>query len=65
MKILAFTDSRGQHRPAGSSHRMFPEMLQAHAGCSVDLLLCPFKWTTTLDFLASFTPAEQIGRAHV
>jgi hypothetical protein len=50
-RILVFADSRGQHRPAGSSHKLFGERLKTEvAGTEVDLVLCPMKWTTTIDF---------------
>lgn len=53
MKILIFTDSRGQHKPAGSSHLIFGERLhEEYPEHEIDLILCPMKWTTTLDFLA-------------
>jgi glycosyltransferase involved in cell wall biosynthesis len=55
MKILIFTDSRGQHKPKGSTHEMFPYRIAKEPGFEVELYLCPFKWTTTLDFLATFT----------
>lgn len=56
MKILVFTDSRGQHKPRNSSHKMFVEMLQDLKDTQVDAYLCPMKWTTTLDFLEQFPP---------
>jgi len=59
MKILVFADSRGQYRPAGSTHQMFSERLGGLPGLQVDNFLCPFKWTTTLDFLAYF-PLDQL-----
>lgn len=50
-KILVFTDSRGQHKPIGSTHKIFGERLKHDVqGVEVDLVLCPMKWTTTLDF---------------
>lgn len=61
MRILNFTDSRGQFRPAGSTHAMYGERLAALPGVEVDNVLCPYKWTTTLDFLESF-PADQLER---
>lgn len=59
MKILVFADSRGQHLPAGSTHPIFSERLRLLPGLQVDNYLCPFKWTTTLDFVDSFS-AEQL-----
>lgn len=51
-KILIFTDSRGQHKPTGTNHEVFPNRLKNEVkNLQVDLLLCPMKWTTTLDFL--------------
>lgn len=52
--VLVFTDSRGQHKPAGQSHQMFGERLVAEFGGKA--VLCPMKWTTTLDFLQFFPP---------
>lgn len=50
-KILIFTDSRGQHKPAGSNHFLFGERLKNEVkDIDIDLVLCPMKWTTTLDF---------------
>ena len=56
MKLLIFTDSRGQHKPANQTHAIFGERLQADPRLQVDLYLCPMKWTTTLDFLEAFPP---------
>jgi Protein of unknown function DUF115 len=56
VKILIYTDSRGQHKPAGQTHQMFGERMQADPRLQVDLFLCPMKWTTTLDFLDAFSP---------
>jgi len=51
-KILIFTDSRGQHIPAGYTHEIFPKRVQSEIkNVEVDLILCPMKWTTTLDFI--------------
>ena len=49
MKVLFFTDSRGQHKQTFSEKKIFPEKFALEFDC--DLLLCPFKWTTTLDFI--------------
>ncbi|CAM3386582.1 6-hydroxymethylpterin diphosphokinase MptE-like protein [Legionella longbeachae] len=58
MNILIFTDSRGQHKPVGQNHKIFGERLAEHPDLNVDLYLCPMKWTTTLDFLASFSKKQ-------
>lgn len=50
-KVLIFTDSRGQHIPAGSSHKSFAQRITEDIRFDVDLYLCPMKWTTTLDFI--------------
>jgi len=51
-KILIFTDSRGQHVPAGNNHTIFGQRLKNEVqNAEVDLVLCPMKWTTTLDFI--------------
>lgn len=50
-RILIFTDSRGQHIPADSTHKIFPERIRDEGkDVHVDLVLCPMKWTTTMDF---------------
>ena len=56
MKVLVFTDSRGQHTAQGTTHLVYGEMLANVKGLKVDSYYCPYKWTTTLDFLASFDP---------
>jgi hypothetical protein len=58
MKILIFTDSRGQHTVKGATHMIYGEMLSHLDGIEVEAYYCPFKWTTTLDFLASFSPRK-------
>ncbi len=51
-KILVFTDSRGQHKPAGTNHLTFGERLKHEMrDADVDLVLCPMKWTTIIDFI--------------
>ncbi len=50
MRILIFTDSRGDHKASFKTKKIWPERLSDKY--DVDLMLCPFKWTTTLDFLA-------------
>lgn len=49
MKLLFFTDSRGQHKQSFLDKKIFPEIFFNKFDC--DLFLCPFKWTTTLDFI--------------
>jgi hypothetical protein len=56
-RVLVFTDSRGQHKPAGQDHLIFGERMKADPRLDVDLYLCPMKWTTTLDFLEMFSVA--------
>lgn len=51
MNILCFTDSRGQHKDTFCNQKIFTERLRDELGARV--ILCPFKWTTTLDFLYS------------
>ena len=60
-KILIFTDSRGEHVPRGSQHRTFPHKLAESADFSADLYLCPFKWTTSIDFIKYF-PNEELDK---
>ena len=51
-KILIYTDSRGQHTPSGAPvHQVFAERLASHPDVDAEVVLCPMKWTTTLDFL--------------
>jgi len=64
-RILIFTDSRGQHKPAGQNHDIFAERLAKDSSLHVDMYLCPMKWTTTLDFLERFTPEELATYDHV
>ena len=49
MKILIFTDSRGNHKATFRDSLIFPEKLSNEYSC--DLHLCPYKWTTTFDFI--------------
>jgi hypothetical protein len=49
MKLLFFTDSRGEHKLSFANRKIFPEKFLDDSEC--DLFLCPFKWTTTLDFI--------------
>lgn len=58
MKILIFTDSRGQHKPRGATHEMFAHKIANDNRFIVDMYLCPFKWTTTLDFLEKFSEED-------
>lgn len=64
-KILVFTDSRGQHKPAGCSHEIFAERLASDPRLSVEMFLCPMKWTTTLDFLEIFSLEQLSHYDHV
>lgn len=61
-KILIYTDSRGQHTPRNAPvHDVFAVRLAQHPGVEADVVLCPMKWTTTVDFLnfLSENPPEQ------
>jgi hypothetical protein len=49
MKSLIFTDSRGQHKESFLSKPIFTEKL--HKEFNSELLLCPYKWTTTMHFI--------------
>jgi len=51
-KILLLTDSRGVHKPAGSTHVVYSERLAKVPGLSVTAYLCPYQWTTIPDLLA-------------
>jgi hypothetical protein len=53
-RILLFTDSRGELKPTFRDKLIFPEKVKAELetrGTKVDLILCPFKWTSTIDFI--------------
>lgn len=52
-KILIFTDSRGEFKKSFSNKLIFTEKIKLYYKdkFDVELMLCPFKWTTTLDFL--------------
>ena len=52
MKILVFTDSRGEHA-VNFENEIFPKKLKKKLGHlhNIDLMLCPFKWTTLMDFM--------------
>ncbi|KHT54531.1 hypothetical protein RJ43_08935 [Alteromonas macleodii] len=51
LKVLIYTDSRGQHVPNYSHHVAFPLQIKSSPNFDVDCVLCPMKWTTTLDFI--------------
>jgi hypothetical protein len=51
-RVLVFTDSRGQHVPVGDNHKVYALRLQEEfRHIQFDLILCPMKWTTILDFI--------------
>lgn len=51
-KILIYTDSRGQHIPYGADpFDLYAMRLSKRADIEADVVLCPMKWTTTVDFL--------------
>lgn len=51
-KVLIYTDSRGQHIPTGARpHDLFADRIRALADVDAEIVLCPMKWTTTIDFL--------------
>lgn len=49
--ILLLTDSRGIHKPAGSTHQIYAERLAKTPGIKLVSYRCPFQWTTTVDLL--------------
>lgn len=53
-KVLLFTDSRGEHRPKGSQHKIFSERLADCSAIEVTRRVCPYKWTTILDFINEY-----------
>ncbi len=64
-RVLIFTDSRGQYKPAGCSYDIFAERLAKDPRLDADIFLCPMKWTTTLDFLEQFPPERLAQYDHV
>ena len=52
MKILFYTDSRGEHA-VNFKGPIFPKKFKNKYSNKhdIDLLLCPFKWTTLIDFI--------------
>ena len=64
-KVLIFADSRGQHKPRGSTHKIFAERLAENNAFDVQAFLRPMKWTTTLDFLERFSSQELAKYDHV
>lgn len=53
-RILIFTDSRGQRKGTFSSELIFTEKIKQYfekKNIKVDLMLCPYRWTTTIDFI--------------
>ncbi len=54
MNILIFTDSRGEHKKTFENKEIFTEKIKKNFGkngLNIDLLLCPFRHTTTIDFM--------------
>jgi hypothetical protein len=50
-KILLLTDSRGVHKPVGSTHKIYAERLAKTPGIKLTSYRCPYKWTTIPDLL--------------
>ena len=53
-RVLIFTDSRGQHKLSFNQKKIFTEKISdylQHKNIKVDLMLCPFCWTSTIDFI--------------
>lgn len=54
MKLLIFTDSRGEHKASFPKKEIFTEKIKRVLelkGFIVHLITCPYKWTTTFDFI--------------
>ncbi len=54
MNILIFTDDRGSHKKTFKNNEIFAEKIKKNFegdNFNVDLLLCPFEYTTTVDFM--------------
>ena len=53
-KILIFTDSRGEHKVSFQKDKIFSEKLKDYFfqhDIECELMLCPFSWTSTLEFI--------------
>lgn len=50
-KVLLLTDSRGIHKPIGSTHQIYAERLGKTPGIQLTSYRCPYQWTTILDLL--------------
>lgn len=54
-RILIFTDSRGQHKGSFQDKEIFTDKLkfELYNLYNIDtvLMICPFKWTSTIDFI--------------
>ena len=53
-KVLIFTDSRGQYKASFSNKNIFTKKLHQYfknKNIQCDMMLCPFKWTSTIDFI--------------
>jgi hypothetical protein len=54
MKILCFTDSRGIYDRSWNTGEIWPKKIKKELekqGHNVSLILCPYKWTSTIDFI--------------
>jgi hypothetical protein len=54
MKLLIFTDSRGEHQISFKDKLIFTKKIKQEIekkNGNVDLMLCKYKWTTTMDFI--------------
>ena len=53
-RVLIFTDSRGQHKLSFKEKEIFTEKIANYLekkNINVDLMTCPFCWTSTIDFI--------------
>lgn len=53
-RVLIFTDSRGEHKLSFNQNKIFTEKITDYLqnkSIKVDLMLCPFCWTSTIDFI--------------
>jgi hypothetical protein len=64
-KIILLTDSRGVHKPAGSTHKIYAERLAATPGIELTSLRCPYKWTTIPDLLALLADFDIASFDHI
>ena len=65
-RVLIYTDSRGQHIPRGQpAYEIFANRLAQDDDLDAKVVLCPMKWTTTVDFLDYYENHKDGNYDHV